>query len=79
MTRPRGNERRLLKDALREAKALRDAALKSKRFWEREAFIEEIVNGSPLSPLGSALLSRATSDADRYAKVIEDLKARLRG
>ena len=79
MSRPRGHERRLLKDALCEAKTRRDAAIKSKQFWEREAFIEEIVNGHLLSRLDHALLARATSDADRYAQVIEDLKARLRG
>ena len=80
MSRPRGHERRLLKDALREAKTRRDAAIGSKRFWAREAFIEETVNGHTLSPWDSShLLARATSDADRYAQVIEDLKARLRG
>ena len=79
MSRPRGHERRLLKDALREAKTRRDAAIGSKRFWAREAFIEETVNGHTLNPLYLQLLARATSDADRYAKAIEDLKVRLRG
>ena len=79
MTRPRGHERRLLKDALRQAKALRGAAIRDKRFLERKAFIEETVNGHTLNPLYLQLLARATSDADRYAKAIEDLKVRLRG
>ena len=79
MTRPRGRERRLLKDALHEAKSLHDAASRDERFWAREAFIEENVNGRPLGPWRSSLLARATSEIDRLTQVIEDLKARLRG